>query len=546
MQNWKAWISEQEELRRSEVPVRQTGAVGKTLARWDDLFTVLEAHPALWERLRASELFPSAGGRPRNPGEWGLAYLAYANSIHREMTTWLRDTEPAMWLRIGFAKKPGYQAVYEHFRTLEGKEDAFRAVAAALVRIAVERSDGKVGHAIHVDGTEAETHARLRHDCTSAAERRACRQQRQEPSRSPVNEPRAERHRLAAEALETEPLDAPDSTVIDQRGKRTFRNGCWYRILDADAGVRAYTNPKTGKVRKFWAGYYHLAATDHYTGGVLATLNCSATVNEHIAYPELYERVKNAIGGAPVAVVADRGFAINAVYAMHTRDGVATVIPWRKQAHEPVRVDHDRYDRHGIPTCNHCKGDTSFTRFAPATGPAQEPRLWFQCNHGCPGVQSIYCKENWRMLLPVWRTSAAYQVLRKSHDNYEHTHDRWRERYCVAGNNGANRPKRLGIGVQQLRSSAALVIEWFTILYRQGWIGDAGPINTRPETRLSRAHAAAYTDRIRARRHDVGLSGTNHAGRESHQREVARFRKLSADGSRRARATVAAARGEPE
>ena len=355
MRRWRAWISEQEELRRSEVPVRQTGAVGKTLARWDDLFTVLEAHPALWARLRASELFPPAGGRPRSPGEWGLAYLAYASSIHREMTAWLRESASEMWLRIGFLKKPGYQAVYEHFCALEAKEEAFREVAAALVRRAVERSNGKVGHAIHVDGTEAETHSRLLHDCKSAAERRHCTRQMRQPRRSPVEEPRTERHRLSAEAPDEEPRGVPDEIVIDERGKRVRHGGCWFRMLDTDAGVRAYTNPKTGKVRKFWAGYYHLVATDHYTGGVLATFNCSATVNEHIAYPELYQRVKTAIGRAPAAVVADRGFAINAVYEMHTRDGAATVIPWRKQSHEPVRVDHERYDRHGVPTCNHCK-----------------------------------------------------------------------------------------------------------------------------------------------------------------------------------------------
>ncbi|HST54464.1 MAG TPA: hypothetical protein VLJ42_01040 [Solirubrobacteraceae bacterium] len=67
--------------------------------------------------------------------------------------------------------------------------------------------------------------------------------------------------------------------------------------------MRAYTNPKTGKVKKFWAGYYHLAATDHYTGGVLATLSCSASTQEYHAYPELYDRVKTAIGrpSSPIA-----------------------------------------------------------------------------------------------------------------------------------------------------------------------------------------------------------------------------------------------------
>ena len=528
------------------MPVRQTGAVGKTLARWDDLFDVLDAHPGLWTSLRASELFPYAGGRPRSPGEWSLAYLAYANSTHREMTTWLRETAPEMWLRIGFTRKPGYQAVYEHFRALEDKEEAFRTVAAALVRLAVERSGGKVGHAIHVDGTEAETHSRLRHDCRTAAERSGCGRQMLRPRRSPVTEPRAERHRQVAVEPDEEPRGTPDEVVADDRGRRARYGNCWFRMLDADAGVRAYTNPRTGKVRKFRAGYYHLAAVDHYTGGVLATLTCSASTNEHLAYPALYERARTAIGRAPAAVVADRGFAVDAVYEMHTRDDAATVIPWRKHKHESQPADHELYDSHGIPACKHCGGDTSFTRFYHATGCASEPRLWFQCMHGCPGTQTIYCKQNWRMLLPLWRTSEAYQVLRQLHDNYEHTHHRWRERYCVAGDTKADRPKRIGISVQRLRSSAALVIEWFTILHRQGWLGDAGPINTVPETRLSRAHAAEATRRIRARRHEIGASATNKGGRSSHQAEVTRFRKTSSEASRRARVTDAARLEEPE
>ncbi|HST54465.1 MAG TPA: hypothetical protein VLJ42_01045 [Solirubrobacteraceae bacterium] len=224
---------------------------------------------------------------------------------------------------------------------------------------------------------------------------------------------------------------------------------------------------------------------------------------------------------------------------------MASVIPWRASNHERTREDHARYDRHGIPTCNHCGGDSSFKRFHHATGPAKEPRLWFQCNPGCPGDQSIYCKANWRLLLPLWRTSEAYQVLRQSHDNYEHTHHRWRERYCLAGDSRSDRPKRIGIGVQQLRSSAALVIEWFTILHRQGWLPGSTPINTTPEKRISRSHAASYTQRIRTHRQELGLSGTNAAGRAAHQKEVARFRKTSADASRRAHATVTGRQEEP-
>ncbi len=49
--------------------------------------------------------------------------------------------------------------------------------------------------------------------------------------------------------------------------KRVQVGGCWYRTLDADAGIRAYTS--TRGARRFWHGYYNQKAICHFTGGVL-------------------------------------------------------------------------------------------------------------------------------------------------------------------------------------------------------------------------------------------------------------------------------------
>jgi len=502
-------------------------------------------HPELWEPLRASTLLAAKKeGRPRKPGEWALIYLAYCNSAERELRRWHQRAPKELWEQAGFASLPSYHSTYENFNALEAHEAAFSQVAANLVQLAVKKSGGKVGHAVHVDGTEAETNARLVHDCTGG-ELAQCSKQLNLPQRVLPADAREERHRLAVEEPTDEALlGGIDELTAGERGIRARVGKCWYRLADCDAGVRAYTT-STGKLRRFWAGYYNLKAVDHYTGGVLATTVVSASTQEHKAYPDLYAQVKANIGMAPKAVVADRGFSVASVFEAHTRDGVASVIPWRKgNASEGKRADFlPRYDRHGIPHCKHCGMEGVFHRFQHDSGPNAEPRLWFRCakpgGSDCQGVQSILCKENWRLLIPLWRTSPAYQVLRRSHDSYEGAHHRWRERYGVAGDTKADRPKRRGLGVQQLRASAALVIEWLTICRRQGWIGGA-PINVHPERALSSEEATSYCARVLAAREALGLSACEPASMEAHQAAVAEAFGASSAGSAKAVATVIA------
>jgi hypothetical protein len=77
------------------------------------------------------------------------------------------------------------------------------------------------------------------------------------------------------------------------------------------------------------------------------------------------------------------------------------------------------------------------------------------------------------LLIPLWRTDAIYHELEQSHQNYERVHHHWRDRYLVAGDTLANRPKRRGRGWQELRAQAALVAEWLMIAFREGWLGSA-------------------------------------------------------------------------
>lgn len=323
--------------KRSWVPARLTGAINNSLSKWDDLFDLLLAHPDLWEPVRAENLLVKTEGRPRMAGEWALVYLAFINSAERELLRWYRVAPDELWQRAGFVQTPSYHAAYKNFAALEAHEAAFRQVAASFIQLAVEASDGKVGHAIHVDGTEAEAHSRLIHDC-QGEELHKCGKQTLVPRRVTNADAREERHRLAAIApTDHELTGAAEDLAADERGLRVKVGGCWYLLSDNEAGIRAYT--KDGKVRKFWAGYYCAKAVDHYTGGVLAVHVTSASTQEHIAYPDLYAQLKTQLGHAPRAVVADRGYSVASVFELHTRDGVASVIPWRRSGTEkPTRT----------------------------------------------------------------------------------------------------------------------------------------------------------------------------------------------------------------
>lgn len=450
----------------------------------DELWAVrrLRQHPQWCDRLLDGTNLARNWGRPRAEGRWAFAYLAFVISRHPDVEPWWANATDALWRECGFTRKPSYQATWERFAELEGVADAFTEVANLLIQHARRHTGGKVGRDIHVDGTEAETNARLQHDCReseSCARRTRRRGNPVFPRRVNTDDARATRHKNSAEptAEDDTPLDIGDATEIrhdeERHVTRVRIGGCWYRSLDETAGVRAYTTG--GRTKRFWHGFYNHKAIDHYTGAPVAVLVTSSSVQEHASYPELLAKTVEAIGEAPRAVVGDRGISVKAVFERNTRAGIASVLPYRKYHGAPRRADTDtpRYDRHGVARCQHCGGPGRLLRFAAQPS----PRLWFACElpvtPECEREQTIACSHDWRRLLPMWRTDETYFALRGSHASYERVHALWRSRYRVGGDNHTSRPKRIGIACQQLRANAALLIEWLRILDREGWLGSA-------------------------------------------------------------------------
>jgi len=83
-----------------------------------------------------------------------------------DIQPWWKEASAEMWWEAGFARRSGNATVRRRFIELEelAVEDFF-AASAGLVRLVIDRSGGHVGFDIAVECTEAETNARLHHDC---------------------------------------------------------------------------------------------------------------------------------------------------------------------------------------------------------------------------------------------------------------------------------------------------------------------------------------------------------------------------------------------
>lgn len=516
---------------RHSLPQRLDGALGDPALIADPtrLFSLLRSNAPLYRQLLRATDLQLADGRHRIPGYWGLMFMAYVVCGHRDMKWFYLHTPRRVWRAAGFTEDPSYHTMYRAFCRLEERIEPIRAVVAELIALAVTGSGGLVGRDIHVDGTEAETNARLIHDCPPGQCPRdpnwkgGGSYRARASKKATSDEARANRHADSSKAPEES-----KPAVEEQKGRRLKMGGCWYLTSDPEAGVRMYGGAGRKAKKKMWHGYYNHKAIDHYTGAVIAVQTVSASVNEWNSYPELLSAALENLGpDAQVrAVVADKGLSVKSVFQTNTQLGIGTVAPYRKTINETQAFDHDRFDRHGIPACKHCSAPGRFVRFAHNP----MPRLWFECtlptSKGCKQTQTIQCKEEWRYLLPLWRTTEAYHALRNSHENYEARHHQWRDRYLVAGDTTTNRPRRRGLGCQQLRAVMAQLVEWLCVNHQQGWLSRKGPLNQN-KPRLSRG-AKQLKGLIRSRIAN-GLHLPRALG-QAHAKEIQDYRERKKQG----------------
>ena len=342
------------------------------------------------------------------------------------------------------------------------------------------------------------------------------------------------------EAGDDKPLDEVDPDVVvagtrtepitkrvidhERGGVRFFSGGHWWFSRDASAGTRSYTSG--GRSKRAWHGFYNGKMIDHYTGAPLTVYVFPANTQERYAYPAMYERAGPTLARDPFAVAGDRGNSSPEVFEHNTRRGVASIFPYRRvNGSAPKKPEAtDEWDEHGVPRCRHCGAGGDFVRFH-VDDDRGRARIWFECSmpqsNACDRVQTISCSKDWTRLLPVWRTEELYAAMRETHGEYERAHHFTRVRYLVGPDTLSDRPKRIGSAWQQLRSSAALFLEWLRICMRQGWVGRGGP---RAEGRPHRPRRLLAS--VARRRQKLGRTG---GGRVARTRAHARGHPPSAD-----------------
>lgn len=456
---------------------------------------LVKSQPWVWDDLREACDLDTHWGRGRTPGHWELAAVAFATSGLVDIQPWLGSTTDDLRRECGFEGKPAYRTVWRRLRELESVVDAFLDALATVVQHA-KRHDSRVGAHVHFDGTEDETHAALVHDCPrgqcprgqrghasgrgrSGAGRRPARQ-----DTTTFRDERQEINELDPEtAVRRQADEAPQRVQLVREGARTVKRvmvgGCWYRTLDVDAGIRAYMGPRGAK--RFWHGYYNQKAICHFTGGVLFPGIYSASGQEYDLFDDVYDNTVQIVRQPLDSAIGDKGYSVASVFKKCTVNGTAPVFAWRAGGSDRKRHDFETHDRHGVVRCKHCGEPTNFVRFSPGDESRPEDernaRLWVDCmlghQPGCAKTQTISCKTDWRLLVPLWRTDPLYHELKESHTSYESVHDWWRDRYKVAADDIGIRPKVRGIGWHRLRANVAALVEWLRICSREGWLGSA-------------------------------------------------------------------------
>jgi Transposase DDE domain len=422
-------------------------------------------------------------GRPRMAGDWTALYLAYVLSGSPALQPFFHAMRSSdVWRACGFERRPSFQALDLRFGELESRWEAFELVGRSLIQQA-KAAEPRIGEVVMVDATAWHSPSALEHCCVDLE---ACRRAGGAPPRL-----RADDDRVVLDARwrevesngalkwddgapngtrrEIERVRASDGRSVEYR--LFVINGHTYRSLDTTAGLRRYATTTT------WFGGYVQAAIDSLTGLAIAIEVFPADVQEWDGYPDLFDGLVDALGERPYVVSVDRGYATRPFYEFNVRRGVAVVSPLRKTPNKAERLDWrtDDYDEDGIPRCRSCGGEGN--QDSPGLGlvfVGGKPMIRFQCaaplTPECMKIQRIECSTEWLMLVPLSRKTELYHAIRKAHSNKEAFFRHLRERYGSAGKDFTGQLRRRGLPAQRLRASASVLLDWFRLNLRQGWL----------------------------------------------------------------------------
>lgn len=488
-----------------------------------EIIKMIKSERSIWKPL--NEAIGRVGGefRPRDEGHWELAYFWFITTPGTvTVKPWLKiaSKQSRVWRACGFKKVPSYRTVWRGFAELEEYEPEFEKMLQRLVYRA-RQHEPAIGAWLHVDSTEGQTHGQTRHDESCGCGRIGVGIHR-------VSQDDAAHYRHAEHedrSISGLVVSTRGSYTVEERETRDGQRrkyqliesgGHIWRSIDPDAGLRSYQRPN-GISFRHWHGYYITPATDHVTGIPVAIRVHRADLNESALYPTVIEHASRVIGAYPIAVAADRGFSYTDVFKWNTERAIASVIPWRAQKNKPYPAGTDEWDEHGVPRCRSCGRATDHAGFVLVKSPTSldphhtKPVLRFTCalpsTPECLGEQSISPAKAWKRLLPIWRTHDTYQELRQTHQQYERVHEHLRSAYSVGPDATTNRPRRVGLGCQQLRATSALIIDWYRFCTMHGWFGTPRRVTRKPIRRFARREKMRTN--IETARRARGLIGGN-------------------------------------
>jgi hypothetical protein len=442
-------------------------------------------------------------GRKRWDGDWPALYLFYVQTGERSMRRFHRVWGPIAFPVCGFGSWiPSYQELYHRFIELERCWTAFADAVELLIQQAL-KYEPRISQVIMADSTHALSAASIEHACTEADNCKGDRPGHRSPFATDKPEEVA---RARSEESEYEPADdtARYAGTLTRRGIETYTNPSgrvmhyrlvfaddhWGRSLDLISGFRRYNT------RKSWFGTLVPALITPVVGLPLCVEPMPADIQEWDAYPRLFERVCRILGRPPLAVTGDRGFGLRDFYEFNIRRGVAVVGPRRKrgkiETHLDWRDKRGRWDEDGVPRCPICGGEgrQDGAGLGLYFDEAGNPRIRFVCatpyGPRCRKVWSIACAEEWADLIALSRVNPLYWDLRHGHHNLEGVFDHARDRHRVDGKDVSSRLLRAGVPAHRLRRWSSLLLDWFRVDLRHGWITSHGLDVTPNDPTLAR------------------------------------------------------------
>jgi hypothetical protein len=437
----------------------------------------------------------SACGHPN--ANWAALYLAYVLSAERSMLGFYNRWGDLFFPICGFGDWiPSYLEMYLCFRELERRWEAFVDAVAWFVQRARPHSPslGLIGmvDASHAKSPSAIYHACLNEDaCTTAgsegmylrpsdtveAERARAREADDEVA-DEGEEPERTRGGIVL-------LTRPSGRNV--RYRELFSRGHRWLTLDLTSALRTYKRGDS------WFGILTPTFYPFPVGlPALAVYPIPADVPEWYAWPRLHDLVCRVLGHSPAIVCVDRGSGFSPFYRFNTNRGIATVGPRRLRK----GLDQDNrltwrfaggdVDEDGEPRCPGCGGQTRrhgrYMGDHRATAASLglyfeehgEPRIRFACidpqDDACAGVHSIPCSRDFIWLTPLSRLDPLHDDIRFIHSNREGGFRYGRLRYTVAGKDNSSQLLRPGLEPQRLRLWASLVLDWFRLCLRHGWL----------------------------------------------------------------------------